>query len=110
MLPRELMAASAVPLVLSLLARGESYGYAMIQEISARSQRQLEWTEGMLYPVLHRMEKQGLIAAEWRTAESGHKRKYYRLKPKGQRALDSSRDQWSSVTNLLNGLRDEPAT
>jgi DNA-binding PadR family transcriptional regulator len=104
------MAASAEPLVLSLLAKGESYGYAMIQEISARSKQKLEWTEGMLYPVLHRMEKRGLIAAEWRVVESGRKRKYYRLKPKGQRALEASRGQWSTVTTLLNGLSDEPAT
>lgn len=104
------MAASAEPLVLSLLGNGESYGYAMIQEISTRSKQKLEWTEGMLYPVLHRMEKRGLIAAEWRIVESGRKRKYYRLKPKGQRALEASRGQWSTVTTLLNGLSDEPAT
>lgn len=110
MLPRELMAASVEPLVLLILAKGDSYGYAMIQEIAARSKQQLEWTEGMLYPVLHRLEKRKLIVAEWRVVESGRKRKYYRLTPKGQQSLEVSREQWSTVTSLLNGLRNEPTS
>lgn len=104
MMNRELVAASAEPLVLSLLAREESYGYAMIREIAARSNEKLEWTEGMLYPVLHRLEQRGLIAATWREGEGGRERKYYRLKPKGRRALQESADQWAVVSGLLRGL------
>jgi hypothetical protein len=65
MIRKELVAASAEPLILSLLGRGESYGYAIIQEIKARSGGELQWTDGMLYPVLHRMEHRGLIKARW---------------------------------------------
>jgi PadR family transcriptional regulator PadR len=61
MIRKELVAASAEPLILSLLERGESYGYAIIQEIKSRSDNHLQWTDGMLYPVLHRMERKGWI-------------------------------------------------
>ena len=60
-LSKELVAASATPMILSVLGRGESYGYAIIQEIRDLSDRQIEWTDGMLYPVLHRLERQGLV-------------------------------------------------
>lgn len=105
MLPRELVAASAEPLILSLLAQGESYGYAIIQEIASRSDNQMEWTDGMLYPVLHRLERKGLIKSRWVTSENGRKRKYYALKADGKRALNKHREQWSIVHSVLNGLR-----
>src|SRR3954469_25096301 len=82
-LSRELVAASARPLVLSILDRGESYGYAIIQEVAKRSGGRIEWTEGMLYPVLHRLEREGLIESRWDTSEP-RKRKYYKLKREGR--------------------------
>ena len=58
---KELVAASTEPLILSLLAKGESYGYELIQEVKALSGDKIKWTDGMLYPVLHRMENNGWI-------------------------------------------------
>ena len=107
MIRKELVAASAEPLVLSLLARGESYGYAIIQEIKARSQNQMEWTDGMLYPVLHRLERKGLITSRWEEAESGRKRKYYSLKKDGKKALEEHHEHWAMVHSVLAGLRKE---
>ena len=89
MLTKELVAASTVPLVLSVLTDGENYGYALIQRVRDLSQGKIEWTEGMLYPVLHWMEKEKLIESEWRAAEIRRKRKYYRLRQKGRKALAS---------------------
>ena len=80
MLSKELVAASTVPLVLSILAEGEDYGYALIQRVRDLSGSKIEWTEGMLYPVLHWMEAQDLIESEWREAETGRKREYYGLR------------------------------
>src|SRR5512142_1008869 len=80
MIRKELVAASAEPLILSLLTKGESYGYAIIQEVKTRSGGKLNWTDGMLYPVLHRMERRGLIKSRWGESETGRKRKYYALK------------------------------
>ncbi len=104
---KELVAASAEPLILSLLAKGENYGYAIIQEIKARSQNQMQWTDGMLYPVLHRMENKGWIKSRWTENENGRKRKYYSLKSGGRRALEQHHDQWSLVHAVLTGLRKE---
>ena len=107
MLRKELVAASAEPLILSLLAKGESYGYAIIQEIKSRSQNQMEWTDGMLYPVLHRLERKGQIKSRWREAENGRKRKYYSLKQDGKKALEEHHEHWAMVHAVLTGLRKE---
>src|SRR3954451_4743111 len=101
MIHKELVAASAEPLVLSLLERGESYGYAIIQEIRARSEDQLKWTDGMLYPVLHRMEARGLLRSRWGQSETGRKRKYYSLKQNGKKALEKHVAQWKLVDSVL---------
>jgi PadR family transcriptional regulator PadR len=107
MVSKDLVAASAEPLILSLLEKGESYGYAIIQEIKGRSEEQLTWTDGMLYPVLHRMEAKGLIKSRWVKTENGRKRKYYSLKQDGKRALQRHFQQWDIVNSVLSGLRKE---
>src|SRR5437868_11499997 len=104
MLRKELVAASAEPLILSLLSGRESYGYAIIQELKARSKEQIQWTDGMLYPVLHRLERNGWIASRWAEAETGRKRKYYAIKKDGKRALEEQREQWTAVHAVLAGL------
>lgn len=101
---KELVAASSRPLILSILAEGESYGYAIIQRVRELSGGRLEWTEGMLYPVLHRLERQGLVKAVWRTSETGRKRKYYRILRQGNAALAEERQQWLSVHSTLTNL------
>jgi DNA-binding PadR family transcriptional regulator len=101
MLTKELVAASTVPLVLSVLTEGESYGYALIQRVRELSAGRIEWTEGMLYPVLHWMEGQDLIEAEWRDSETGRKRKYYRLRKEGRKALQEEKQQWRTVHETL---------
>ena len=104
MLSKELVAASTVPLVLSVLTEGENYGYALIQRVRELSGGRIEWTEGMLYPVLHWMEKEKLIESEWREAETGRKRKYYRLIKEGRKALQAERQQWLTVHETLAKL------
>ena len=104
MLSKELVAASTVPLVLSILAEGENYGYALIQRVHELSGGDIQWTEGMLYPVLHWMEDQEMITSEWRKSESGRRRKYYALRQRGTRVLDSERKQWMSVHKTLAKL------
>ena len=107
MIPKELVAASAEALILSLLAKGESYGYAIIQEVRARSNDHLQWTDGMLYPVLHRMENNGWIKSRWAESENGRKRKYYSLKKDGKTALSEQRGQWMRVHDVLVQLWGE---
>ena len=104
MLSKELVAASTVPLVLSVLAESESYGYALIQRVRELSAGNIVWTEGMLYPVLHWMEDQGLVESEWQESESGRKRKYYRLRRDGRKALETEKNQWLAVHTTLTKL------
>jgi DNA-binding PadR family transcriptional regulator len=101
MIRKELVAASAEPLVLSLLSKGENYGYAIIQEIKARSGNKLQWTDGMLYPVLHRMERKGWIKSRWDEGEGAHRRKYYSIKDEGKKALQKQTEQWTLVNGVL---------
>ena len=101
MISKDLVAASSKPLILSILADGENYGYAILQRVHELSSEQIEWTEGMLYPVLHRLESEGMICARWTQAETGRERKYYRLTQKGQKTLRAVRGQWLTVHNTL---------
>jgi len=101
MIAKDLVAASSKPLLLSILAEGESYGYEIIQKVRQVSGEQLEWTDGMLYPVLHRIEREGLITSEWKQAETGRERKYYRLSNTGKKSLERERRQWLAVHNTL---------
>jgi len=98
---KDLVAASATPLVLSLLAQGESYGYAIIQRVRELSGGTLEWSDGMLYPVLHRLEEKKLIRSAWRESETGRKRKYYRLNDSGAKELSKQREEWMTVHGSL---------
>lgn len=100
-LNKDLVAASATPLVLALLAEGDSYGYAILKRVAELSGGQLQWTDGMLYPVLHRLERQGLVAAKWSVSENGRRRKYYRITQQGRAHLAALRKQWQVVDGAL---------
>jgi PadR family transcriptional regulator PadR len=98
---KDLVAASATPLVLAILSEGESYGYAIIKRVDELSGGELQWTDGMLYPVLHRLERNGLVKASWGKSETGRRRKYYRLTDQGSEELANQRRQWQVVNEAL---------
>jgi DNA-binding PadR family transcriptional regulator len=101
---KDLMAASSTPLVLALLAEGDSYGYAILQRVREVSGGYVVWTDGMLYPVLHRLERLGHVEARWEVAESGRRRKYYRITPQGRVQLAEERRQWQAVDATLRAM------
>ncbi|HEX5166913.1 MAG TPA: helix-turn-helix transcriptional regulator [Thermomicrobiales bacterium] len=101
---KDLIAASSTPIVLAILAEADSYGYAILQRVRELSGGQMEWTDGMLYPVLHRLERLGHVAARWETAESGRRRKYYRITGQGRSQLAEDRRQWQAVDATLRGI------
>lgn len=101
---KDLIAASSTPIVLAILAEADSYGYAILQRVRELSGGDLEWTDGMLYPVLHRLCRLGHIDARWEIAESGRRRKYYRVTPQGRAQLAEHRRQWRAVDSTLRGL------
>ena len=99
---KDLVAASATPLVLSILKEGDSYGYAIIKRVKELSEEEINWTDGMLYPVLHRLEKQGYINSYWQKSQTGRKRKYYFLTREGGDTLEDIKSQWRLVNRTLN--------
>jgi PadR family transcriptional regulator PadR len=101
---KDLMAASSTPIVLAILAEEDSYGYAILQRVRDLSGGRMEWTDGMLYPVLHRLERLGLVKARWEVAESGRRRKYYRITSEGRSQLAEERRQWQAVDATLRGV------
>jgi PadR family transcriptional regulator PadR len=101
---KDLVAAAATPLVLAILAEGESYGYAILKRVRALSAGELEWTDGMLYPLLHRLGRLGYVTTEWRTSPEGRRRKYYMVTDEGRAALADQRRQWATVTRALNDV------
>ncbi len=101
---KDLIAASSTPIVLAILSEGDSYGYAIIKRVQELSGGQMEWTDGMLYPVLHRLERLGFIKARWEESESGRRRKYYRITPRGKEQLEEERKQWQAVDATLRGI------
>ena len=101
---KDLVAASATPLVLAILSEGESYGYAIIKRMADLSGGELQWTDGMLYPILHRLERKGAIASSWGTSKTGRQRKYYHLTEAGWQELAQHKRQWSVVDTVLRGV------
>ena len=98
---KDLIAASATPIVLSILSEGENYGYAIIKRVRDLSGDQIQWTDGMLYPVLHRLEERKMITAKWELSEGGRQRKYYRLTAKGHKALAANTQQWQMLAAVM---------
>jgi len=103
-LNRELIAASTTPLVLAILCKEDCYGYALIKEVQELSASRIAWSDGMLYPVLRRLENQKLISSYWQVADSGRRRRYYRIEEEGRQELVRWRDQWHLVGDVLGRL------
>ena len=101
---KDLVAASATPLVLAILGQGETYGYEILKRVRDLSGGELEWTDGMLYPLLHRLHRLGQVTAEWRTPPHGRRRRYYAITDSGREALAEHHRQWQTVTRALGDI------
>lgn len=98
---RDLTAAFVTPLVLALLAERDGYGYDLIRRVRDLSDGALTWSEGMLYPVLHRLELRGLVGSEWRAADTGRRRRYYMITQQGRAELARQQQEWQIVLSTL---------
>ena len=98
---KDLVAASATPLVLGILAEGDLYGYAILKRVSELSGGSMQWTDGMLYPLLHRLERLGYVDSSWGTSEVGRRRKHYAITQTGREALSERQQQWTVVADAL---------
>jgi PadR family transcriptional regulator PadR len=98
---KDLVAAAATPLVLGILVEGDLYGYAILKRVGELSGGNLQWTDGMLYPLLHRLERLGYVSSSWALSEAGRRRKHYAITELGRRELAERQDQWSVVAEAL---------
>ncbi len=101
MVSKALIAASTRPLILAILKQGENYGYRIIQTVREVSGGEIDWSEPMLYPVLRRLERDGLVKSKWSIMENGRLRKYYRLTARGHEELEMEESQWLKVHAAL---------
>jgi len=104
MISKALTAASTKPIILTILKEGEDYGYNIIQRVKDLSKGSLEWSDGMLYPVLQRMEKEGLIVSRWNISKEGRHRKYYKITEEGRKELETEMNQWGDIIGALSKL------
>jgi PadR family transcriptional regulator PadR len=103
---KPLVAASTKPLVLAILRNGENYGYEIIQRVREISGGHLEWSEPMLYPLLQRLERDGLVKSTWKLSGKKRFRKYYRLTEEGFKEQEKEKAQWFMVDEIFRKLLD----
>ncbi|RYZ91796.1 MAG: PadR family transcriptional regulator [Sphingobacteriaceae bacterium] len=101
---KELLAATSIPLILSVLKRGESYGYELIKEVKEASGGTLQFSDGTLYPILRKLEERELITSEWRIADNEKRRRYYNITDKGKTQLKQEKKNWEFLNGLLSTL------
>lgn len=99
-----LVAASTKPVILGLLLTGETYGYQILQRVRQLSGGSLKWSSAMLYPVLRRMEKDGLIRSDWRLSPENRMRKYYKLTELGRKEFEVEKAHWLDIQNALSRI------
>lgn len=104
MVSKNLSAASTKPIILGILKQGNSYGYLIIKKVKELSGGQMKYSDGMLYPVLHRLEKEKLIQSKWTMDGGTRPRKYYEITALGKEELIAEQEQWSTVNAVLDSL------
>ncbi len=98
---KDLVAASATPLVLGILTEGDLHGYAILKRVGELSDGGMQWTDGMLYPLLHRLERLGYVSSSWGTSDAGRRRKHYAITDEGRETLAERQQQWAVVADAL---------
>ena len=103
-LEREWMRGAAPLAVLTLLDRGEMYGYELVEALERDSGGVLTMGQSTVYPLLYNLEGKGHVKAAWRAAPNGRRRKYYRATAAGRRWLEGQRSQWEMLVDAMARL------
>jgi len=98
---KELVGASTGVLILGVLKRGASYGYDILRQINEEAGGAFTWQEGTIYPLLHKLEREGLLRSRWQDSPEGRRRKYYLLTAAGREALQVGSRQWEIFHQLI---------
>lgn len=103
---KELAKGSNGMLVLSVLEKGDKYGYLIVKEIANLSDNVFSMNEGTLYPILHSLEKEGYLEAYWVETESARKRRYYRITEKGRKEFAAQKTEWKRYSTAVEKVLD----
>lgn len=101
---KELMGAASTPLILAVIKRGDSYGYEIVQEVKNLTNQRVNWKEASIYPVLKKMENNGMIKSYWKVEKNQRPRKYYTILADGKEQLDKSVGEWEMINSVLEQL------
>jgi len=103
-IPKELMGASSVPLILSILLKQDTYGYEIMKQLKELSEGRIVWKEGSLYPVLKKMEELKYIKSYWNVKDFDRPRKYYKILAGGKNALLEAKEDWALMQSIFDDL------
>ena len=104
----ELLQGTLDLIILQTLRWGPQHGYGMAQMIRAQSREALQVDTGSLYPALHRLEKQGWIAAEWGVSDNQQRVRIYHLPAGGKKQLAAERSRWEQLSEAIAGILNPP--
>jgi transcriptional regulator len=105
----ELLQGTLDLLILQTLRWGPMHGYGITQMIRTNSGERLQVDTGSLYPALHRLERQGWLAFEWKRSENNQRTKVYRLTAAGRKQLAVERSRWEELSAAIGGILNPPA-
>lgn len=105
---KELVGASASLIILRILAGKANYGYEIVKRVNELSGDFFKWQEGTIYPLLRKLEKEGLLKSEWVDAEKNRKRKYYHITQKGADALQAGAKEWDGFYRVMMRVSEAP--
>ena len=103
----ELLKGTLSLLILSLVSRKAMYGYEIAATVHRDTDGAFTWREGSLYPSLHKLQAEGLIAGEWEEKETGRKRRYYHLTKKGREALREKVESWNELARAVGRILEK---
>src|SRR6185295_17734637 len=98
---RELLKGNTATVVLAILDEGGLHGYQIAKQMRSRSDDALQLGQGVLYPILHRLEERGLIRGEWQQSTGTPSRKRYSITAKGRAELRAKRTEWAAFSKAM---------
>jgi PadR family transcriptional regulator PadR len=101
---KELLGASATPIILSILKNGDNYGYEIVLKVKKLTNDKIKWKEASIYPVLKKLESRGLIKSYWKVVENERPRKYYTILAEGEKQFEHNMYEWELVNSLFGKL------
>lgn len=103
----DILKGNTLTLILSLLKEQPMYGFQIAKEIERRTEGTLRFREGLLYPALRQLEKEGLVESEWQSSDRGPRRKYYLLTVRGSYEAERLRKRWTTFEGAMNRILGE---